>query len=39
MPAAASPEPEIASAIPAQPQCNSSAEITDIWPSESPAER
>ena len=33
MPAAASPEPEIASAVPAQPQWNSSAEITCIWPS------
>ena len=30
MPAAASPEPEIASAVPAQPQWNSSAEITWI---------
>ena len=33
MPAAARPEPEIASAMPAQPQWNSSAEITCIWPS------
>ena len=39
MPAAARPEPEIASAMPAQPQWNSSAEITDIWPSGSAAER
>ena len=39
MPAAARPEPEIASAMPAQPQWNSSAEITCIWPSESAAER
>ena len=39
MPAAARPEPEIASAVPAQPQWNSSAEITCIWPSESSAER
>ena len=37
MPAAARPEPEIARAIPAQPQWNSSAEITCIWPSESEA--
>ena len=39
MPAAARPEPEIASAMPAQPQWNSSAEITCIWPSGSAAER
>ena len=39
MPAAARPEPEIASAVPAQPQWNSSAEITGIWPSASAAER
>ena len=39
MPAAARPEPEIASAVPAQPQWNSSAEITCIWPSASEAER
>ena len=39
MPAAARPEPEIASAMPAQPQWNSSAEITCIWPSGSEAPR
>src|SRR4051812_16009458 len=39
MPAAARPEPLIASAIPAQPQWNSSAEITCIWPSGSEALR
>ena len=39
MPAAARPEPEIASAVPAQPQWNSSAEITCIWPCSSAAER
>ena len=39
MPAAARPEPVIASAMPAQPQWNSSAEITCIWPSGSSAER
>src|SRR5690348_173527 len=39
MPAAARPEPLIARAIPAQPQWNSSAEITCIWPSGSEALR
>ena len=39
MPAAARPEPEIARAIPAQPQWNCSAMIGCIWPSSSSAAR